>query len=68
MSRRLAFLLALAAFAAAGCATTATDASKADPGERRPTAFESWSMRNATGAFFAPIGPAGGSGVRSSWP
>ena len=70
---RLAALALTVALTSASCATapaasTPADASKAEAGRWRPTAFESWSGRNGTGAFFAPVGPAGGSGVRSTWP
>jgi len=65
--RRLAVVLTFAV-AAAGCATAAPDAPKADAGVPRQTPFESWSAGNGTGAFFGPVGPAGGSGVRWAWP
>jgi hypothetical protein len=70
MPVRLALLLALAALTlgGAGCGTAAPDAPAAELRGLRPSAFEAWSARNGTGAFFGAVGPAGGSGVRHAWP
>ena len=66
---RLAAVLVLtAALAGAGCATAPPDASKTETPRWRPNPFESWALGNGTGTFFRPVGPAGGSGVRSAGP
>jgi hypothetical protein len=51
------------AIATAACGTVAGNA-KEDVGGIKGTAFEAWASGNATGAFFKPVGPGGGAGVR----
>jgi hypothetical protein len=70
MVKRVGSVLALItlAIALAACATAAPKAATEDVGAGRPTAFEAWAVGNGTGAFFRALGPAGGAGVRHSWP
>ena len=51
------------AVAIAACGTLAGTAKEDGSGIKR-TAFEAWAVGNATGAFFKPLGPGGGAGVR----
>jgi len=73
MRSRLTALALTLSLAIAGCATAPAanapaDASKTEAGRWRSSAFEAWSGGNGTGGNFRPVGPAGGSGVRSVWP
>ena len=51
------------AIATAACGTL-SGTTKEDGGGIKRTAFEAWAVGNATGAFFKPLGPGGGAGVR----
>ena len=55
--------LTMLAIASAACGTLA-GTTKEDAGGIKRTAFEAWAVGNATGAFFKPVGPGGGAGVR----
>jgi len=61
-------VLAMLAMATAACGVTARSAATAEVGAPLSTPFEAWAGGNGTGGFFRPVGPAGGSGVRSGWP
>lgn len=70
MVKQVGSVLALItlAIAIAACSAAAPKAALGDAGAGRPTAFEAWASGNGTGAFFKALGPAGGAGVRHSWP
>ena len=70
MLKSLVPLLASTALALAisACATATRDGSTAGTRAPESTTFESWAVGNGTGAFFRPVGPAGGTGVRHAWP
>lgn len=70
MVKQVGSLLALItlAIAIAACATAAPKTAVEGAGAGRSTAFEAWAVSNGTGAFFKALGPAGGAGVRHSWP
>jgi hypothetical protein len=60
--------LVLLVLGSAGCATVASPDAKAEAVSLKPTPFEAWATRNATGGFFGPVGPGGGAGVQLAWP
>jgi hypothetical protein len=66
MLDRLATLAALTmlALATAACGATTRGAATTETEAPRSTAFEAWSARSGTGAFFHAVGPANGTGVR----